>query len=625
MFATQIVWSILCGLLGPDSSQPSALAADKPSIVLITIDALRADRLGAYGYERPTSPNLDALARQSVLFERAYAPTPSTSFSIASLLIGNPAYAITRETDLDGFETMADWLAKAGYETAALYPPAVYFSATSAFDGVRARHFGFGRIVHDALAEDRDAVERTDESIRILRELWDKPVFLWAHYFAPHEPYTRHPDVAVYGDSTSSESQRYDGEVKWVDREIGRLIDYLHAERPSTVIVVTSDHGEEFGEHGGAYHGTSLFEEQIRVPLLVQAPWLAPRRDKEPISTVGVRRIVEGVLAKPPHPHSIADGRAPVFAELGSLKAVVVGQHKAVCDLWNGRCRLFDLAKDPHEQRNLAARQPRRLGQLRNLINAWVAANPAVAPSSLARNPIQDALRRARRSDRRSAPTLLSIVRNRRVDVDTKTEAARLLSDIVVREHRRSLRTLWKADESPLNRWLAIGLARVGDRQAKKWLRRIVPGGRPDDAEFGAQRAVVLAQSSDPLATPRLAEALLRAEGDGVRCQIFGSLGQVGGKTARDVLVSSYADLRTRYCVASALVRLRDPATAAFLSDKIRTEPYANVRAVLVHALGRAGGSDYRSHLEEIQVRDGEPIVSAAAALALGAMERRRL
>ena len=147
MVAPLVVLSALSALVSGDripsdpfSGDPAAIEPERPSIVLITVDALRADRLGLYGYGKETSPNLDALARDGVVYERAYAPSPSTSFSLASLMIGRHAYAITRESNLDGFETLADWLGSLGYETAALYPPAVYFSAPRAFPGRHPQH-----------------------------------------------------------------------------------------------------------------------------------------------------------------------------------------------------------------------------------------------------------------------------------------------------------------------------------------------------------------------------------------------------------------------------------------------------------------------------------------------------
>ncbi len=630
MLAPLVVLSALSALVSGDrvppdlfSGDPDSIEPEWPSIVLITVDALRADRLGLYGCNKETSPNLDTLARDGVVYERAYAPSSSTSFSLASLMIGRHAYAITREANLDGFETLADWLGSLGYETAALYPPAVYYSATNAFAGVRERHFGFGQVVHDALAEDRDAIERTDVAIRILHEHRDRPVFLWAHYFGPHEPYTLHPRMSSLGDAFLSDRERYEDEIRWVDHEIGRLLHYLRVERPNTIVVVTADHGEAFGEHGGRYHGTSLFDEQIRVPLVIQAPGLLPRREATPISTVEVRRILEGILVGPSDSLPNGPEASPVFAELGAQKAVIVGRHKALCDLWKGRCRLFNLADDPSERNDLAAREPRRTRLLRKLIDGWVAADPA-SDSSASAGSVPDRLRPARRSDRSSARALLSIVQESTASAEDKCEAARLLSNVISRDQRRRVRKLWSPEDSRLNRWLAVGLARVGDRLAKRWLHTLDLGGGTADAEFLAQRAMVLASSPRGIAVARMSHALSHTVDDGTRCQMFVTLGKIGGPAARDVLMSSYGDIRTRNCVAVALSRFRDAITAAFLSETITTESYANIRAVLVRGLGKAGGPRYRAHLEEIRANDSEPIVSAAAEAALATSRKLR-
>ena len=196
---------------------PASLAEPQADLVLITVDALRADRLGIYGYEKPTSPFIDALARESIVFERAYCASPSTSFSIASLMMGRHAWGMAQETSLVAYEsTLADRFAKAGYQTIALYPPAVYFSAGPEFEPLRRRHFGFAKVVHD-IPEGDDAVARTDGAIRLMREHEGVPIFLWVHYFSPHEPYDVHPSSGFLLGRNPSASDRYDGEIAWVD------------------------------------------------------------------------------------------------------------------------------------------------------------------------------------------------------------------------------------------------------------------------------------------------------------------------------------------------------------------------------------------------------------------------
>ena len=215
------------------------------------------------------------------------------------------------------------------------------------------RHFGFAKVVHDTRRARRRASRgprrpsgccRSTRAIRSSCGCTTSPRMSPTRFILrPAIPWRQGP----------SESERYDGEIAWVDRQIGRLVDHVRTTRPDAVIVLTADHGEEFGEHGGAYHGTSLFDEQVRVPLLIAAPDLAAYREQRPVSTVDLGAMVESLFdvrslaARGPEAPSLAlpVPEGPVFAELGALKAVVVGPYKAICDFWAASCRLYDTAQ----------------------------------------------------------------------------------------------------------------------------------------------------------------------------------------------------------------------------------------------------------------------------------------
>jgi arylsulfatase A-like enzyme len=202
------------------------------------------------------------------------------------------------------------------------------------------------------------------------------PLFLWLHYSDPHEPYLEHPGAPATGAGDSARA-RYEGEVAFVDEHLrGLLVNVqkrVGLER--TLVVVTADHGEEFGEHGGEFHGATLYDEILRVPLLVAMPGIAPRRVDAPVSLLDVAPTIVELAGGGGGALDAVDGKSlagvmrgdaaearPVFAETirygrGS-RAIVDGQWKLI---YEGRARtweLFDLGKDPGEQRVVTDEEP---------------------------------------------------------------------------------------------------------------------------------------------------------------------------------------------------------------------------------------------------------------------------
>lgn len=275
-----------------------------PNILLISIDSLRSDHLGSYGYARDTSPNLDMLARSGARFETVVAPSPWTLPSHVTLLTGrHPAAHGVNDTDrkLAGdIPTLAEELHSAGYATAA-FVSGPYLRRDYAYDR------GFD-LYDQALAAVSPGESRTGISspqlvdnllswiVREKEATPGKPFFaflhLWdVHYdFAPPPPWDTHfdPDYRGERDGTALEGLKpdldardlahiialYDGEIRFTDEELGRLFSALKARGlyEEMIIVVTADHGEEFFEHGRIGHAITLFEESLRVPLLVHYP-----------------------------------------------------------------------------------------------------------------------------------------------------------------------------------------------------------------------------------------------------------------------------------------------------------------------------------------------------------------
>nr|MBP6831465.1 sulfatase [Deltaproteobacteria bacterium] len=272
------------------SGGPS-LPLTQGDVVLITVDALRADQLRALG-GRGRMPRLDSLAARALLFRRAYAATPHTSYSLVSLMTGTHARAaMALGARFGRSATLAGRLREAGFATAGWYPPAVFSVDGDRFAALASRHWD----LNHASENWDDADTRVRSALQWVRTLRrDQRAFAWVHLFEPHEPYVQHPEHP-YGRAAR---ERYDAECSAVDHALATLM--AGWSRPATWII-TADHGEEFGEHGGTFHGTSLYDEQARVPLVIVADGVAPRVVSSPVSLVDLLpTVLSGVGATLP-------------------------------------------------------------------------------------------------------------------------------------------------------------------------------------------------------------------------------------------------------------------------------------------------------------------------------------
>jgi len=341
-------------------------------VVLLTVDALRADRIGLLGFRRrvggsrPVSitPNIDRVFRSGVIFHRAYTSTPRTSYALVSLLTGLPMHALLERGVHRRWPTLPEVLAERGhYRTACFYPKAIFTIDQALFRRYELEHLGFQSFHFEG--HDMPAAARTDQVLGYLDGPGRaaKPLLLWVHYFDPHEPYVVRPGYEAFGRSARD---RYDAEVAYVDAQIGRLIDGVRRRRPGKVIwVLAADHGEEFGEHGGTNHGTTLFEEQVRVPLLVTGPGIPSRVVKAPVSLLWVpgslTRLV-GVTPPPPmgdvplldiEPGSERETQSAVIADLDDKRMVAEGRYRLLQDRSRSYLALYNLRADPGEMHPL--------------------------------------------------------------------------------------------------------------------------------------------------------------------------------------------------------------------------------------------------------------------------------
>ncbi len=296
-------WSLpvlfLIGIvLVPASMYSLRKEESRQNVLLITIDTLRADRLGCYGSQDPKTPNIDKLAERGVVFSRAFANTSTTLPSHANILLGttpnhhgvheNLNFIVSQE-----LLTLAEHLRNNGYSTGAFvgaYPLDSRFGLSQGFDLYDDK---YSRIHSVNLS----SLERKAEAVIDAALAWLKgrisPWFLWVHCWDPHTPYDPpEPFKTQYRDNP------YEGEVAYVDLILGRLFDYMKENNlfDSALIIFTGDHGESLGQHGEETHGFFAYNSSLWVPLIVSLPEKAPGRVDDYVSHIDIFPTVCDVL-----------------------------------------------------------------------------------------------------------------------------------------------------------------------------------------------------------------------------------------------------------------------------------------------------------------------------------------
>jgi arylsulfatase A-like enzyme/Flp pilus assembly protein TadD len=280
----------------------AAAAPAKPNILLITIDTLRADHLGCYGYAAAQTPNIDGLAGRGVLFTRAFGHTPLTLPSHTNILLGlTPnAHGVHDNSNFiirEGFLSLAQWLKGQGYATGAFvgaFPLDSRFGLTQGFD-VYDDNYGIQG------PTDLKFVERRADVVVGLGLEWIKaqagPWFLWIHCFDPHHPYD---PPEPYKDLYAKDP--YDGEIAYVDSALGRLFGYLRDRglEAGTAVILTADHGESLGEHGELTHGYFAYNATLHVPMILALPGRKGIRVEADVCHVDIFPTVCDLLGRKP-------------------------------------------------------------------------------------------------------------------------------------------------------------------------------------------------------------------------------------------------------------------------------------------------------------------------------------
>jgi arylsulfatase A-like enzyme len=392
-----------------------------PNVLLVTVDTLRADHLGAYGYARPTSPRVDELARRGLLFRNAETVQSATWPALTSLhtSLHPSAHGVIWNgwRPRGRFVTLADLLDARGYDTSA-------FLANMK----GAEHPGFSRLFFarggDQAEEDRAA---TEAAIAQLERVRDRPFFLWIHLISPHADYAPPAPYDSFAPAagsslggavtdlvaarasgarlTAADVARivglYDGEIAYVDAQVGRVLDAVRTlgleER--TLVVFAADHGEDLHEHNRYFfHSPSMYSSSLRVPLIAALPGVLPRgvATDQPASLVDVAPTVLALLglaspstfqgvnllpggelpARPARAFAFGETSGKIFSVSTPEWRLVHNPERLVPEAAGGpypigRTELFDRRRDPREQGNVAALRPEVVRALVAEIEAW--------------------------------------------------------------------------------------------------------------------------------------------------------------------------------------------------------------------------------------------------------------
>lgn len=382
----------------PDEGEfPRPALVHRPNLILVTVDTLRADRLGAWGYRRPTSPNLDAFIARGLRFHWAFAQGAQTKVSMPSVFSGHYFSEVDRSPDSWATiwpenELVAERLRAAGYHTAGV--PAHRFFLPSYglsqgfidWDLTLVNKYG-ARMVNVSTSG-----QTTDLALDWLsRHTPDSgPYYLWIHYFDPHHFYQSHDTPTDFGDQ---DSDRYDEEIRFMDEHLGRLLQTLEEQGwlKNSYFMLHGDHGEGFGEHEYRYHGQHLYNDQVRVPLTLVGPGLPARAILQPVALIDIVPTLldlAGLEVPPELPgHSLVpfgsprEGatREPVFIEMvrdsnhSDRRAVIDWPWKYQWGITFDEFTLYNLERDPDELHDVAADEGAVRARLNARLRQWMA------------------------------------------------------------------------------------------------------------------------------------------------------------------------------------------------------------------------------------------------------------
>ncbi len=395
----------------------------RPHLLVITLDTTRADRLGCYGYSQARTPALDSLAAAGLLCERAYTVAPLTLPAHTSLFTGLFPRASGIRTNGrgrldDSIPTLAETLRRQGYDTAAFVGAVVLNRKFGLDRGFQTYDDDLGD-AGDPPSSDPSHNQRSgrvvvDAALEWLTMKHERPFFCWIHLFDPHAPYVPHTEM--FGNEFAE--RPYDGEIAYVDRQIARLTEFLKSRslENQTLVVVAGDHGEGLGDHGEQTHSFTLYDETLRVPLIMRLPERIPSgtRASAEVSLVDVSRTILDLLdlnvldvddsrrisgrtlrpvwaggAASVSPCFGATDEPYLLSGWSPLRSLTEGHWKYIRTT---RVELYDLQNDPQERSNLAEVN---LEKLREMQSSLAAVEFQIDSRAVSAVPLTPAERRA--------------------------------------------------------------------------------------------------------------------------------------------------------------------------------------------------------------------------------------
>jgi arylsulfatase A-like enzyme len=508
------------------------------NVVLITLDTVRADALGAYGQHRQATPNIDRMASEGVVFDAVVSSSPSTLPSHATIFTGKQPYAHGVRSN-HGYAlpnhhvTLAEALRRAGYRTGAEIAAVVMNSRTQIAQGFeqirdplsegieskKAVRASDGAAVDYPIRIARDIARRGIEFVRRNR---DRKFFLWLHFFDAHVP--RRPPRLF---AEKFPDDRYLAEIAYQDWQVGRLLDEISGLglRPRTLVVLTTDHGEGRGEHDEFLHSYFVYESTMRVPLILWGPAALPAgvRVYDLVRTVDIAPTILDLLGQPPlekiQGQSLRPllGRSPANLELigygeslelhgvfgvAPLRFVRDGRWKYIHKV---NPELYDLVADPGELTNLAEAEPERVAELRSRLQTLVAQGSGASAEAV--TTVDDRTRAQLATLGYAAPVAPRALGNEADSLELVGDDAATLTQAVVTLSEAQSHLQWKDYENA--RSVASGLlAKYPDSPHLLWLVGVALDqlGHADEAARHFRRAL----EQEP-GNVDLARALVRA------------------------------------------------------------------------------------------------------------------
>lgn len=389
---------------GVPAPAPPRYAPQKFNVLFILVDTTRYDHLGLYGYKRDTSPNLDAWAKaNAVVFDRVYAHAPNTPRSLPSIFTGRYPSRVGWVQRFASFASLApgrnelflEIFQAGGYRTEAVSTHWYFERAGGIKSGADLWDNDGFLTIKDSNTQSASP-QITQKLVARLDALAGKeqPFAIFAHYFDPHSRYMQHKEIKGFGDGLMD---KYDGEIAYTDLHLKPVFEALERNKllENTVVVITSDHGEAFKEHGFHFHGRTLYEEETRVPLVVHVPGAeAGRRD----ALVGLVDLLPTLthLVGLKSPQAMGQSLVPLLTGLGTWRedrtvyaeslpyphweqhtvALIEGHTKVLRSVTDNVWQVFDLKTDPGEQRNLLDADPEAHRDLRDKLVRFLDADP---------------------------------------------------------------------------------------------------------------------------------------------------------------------------------------------------------------------------------------------------------